>query len=161
MPGASLFTVESSGDFRLEVNVEESHLRDIRVGQAAKVTIDDRSIPGRVCEIVPSVDGASRTGVVKFDLPPMAGLRSGIFGRASFAEGERAALTIPETAVVEHGSLQSVFVAENGIGRLRLVTLGTSVGGRIEVLSGLGSGEIVVAPVPPGISDGAQLEVRR
>ena len=161
MPGAPLFTVERSGNFRLEVSVEESRLRDVRIGQAAALTIDDRNIPGRVSEIVPSVDGATRTGVVKIDLPSLPGLRSGMFGRASFAEGERAALTIPKTAVVEHGSLQSVFIAEKGIGRLRLVTLGATAGDRTEVLSGLDSGEIVVAPVPPQIRDGAQLEVRR
>jgi len=161
MPGAPLFTLERSGNFRLEVDVEESRLRDVRAGQGATLTIDDHKIPARVSEIVPSVDGASRTGVVKFDLPSLPGLRSGVFGRASFPGGERPALTVPEAAVVEHGSLQSVFVAEKGIGRLRLVTLGAKAGDRIEVLSGLSSGEVVVAPVPQGISDGAQLEVRR
>jgi RND family efflux transporter MFP subunit len=161
LPGAPLLTLERSGNFRLEVNVEESRLREVRAGEAATLTIDDHNLPGRVSEIVPSVDGASRTGVVKFDLPSLPGLRSGIFGRASFAAGERPAVTVPKTAGVEHGSLQSVFVVERGIGRLRLVTLGESAADRIEILSGLDGGEIVVAPVPPGISDGARLEVRR
>ena len=160
VPGAPLFTMERDGSFRLEANVEETRLRDVRVEQAVTVTIDDRSAQGRVSEVVPEVDAASRTGIVKIDLPALSNLRSGEFGRASFGGGKRDALTIPKNAVVEHGSLQSVFVADKSTGRLRLVTLGMTAGGdRVEVLSGLSEGEAVVSPVPPGLKDGAPLEV--
>ncbi len=160
IPGAPLFTLERDGSFRLESDVEESKLRAVRVGQVVTVTIDDRQVQGRVSEIVPAVDAASRTGIVKIDLPAMATLRSGIFGRASFGEGTREVLMIPKSAVMEQGQLQSVFAIENKIARTRLVTLGATAGDRIEVLSGLSDGETIVAPAPAGLRDGTAVEVR-
>ncbi len=160
-PGAPLFTMERDGAFRLEANVEESRLRGIRVGQAVDVTIEDRPIRGRVSEIVPSVDAASHTGVVKIDLPAAPNQRSGLFGRASFGEAAREALTVPKAAVIARGQLQSVFVADGTTARLRLVTLGSAAGSQMEVLSGLNQGEAVISPIPAGLKDGAAVEVRR
>jgi membrane fusion protein, multidrug efflux system len=160
VPGATLFSMERDGSFRFEADVEESRLRSVRVGQELAVTIDDRHVQGRVSEIVPVVDATSRTGIVKIDLPNMQSLRSGLFGRASFGGGEREALLIPKSAVVERGQLQSVFVIENRIARVRLVTTGATASDRIEVLSGLSDGETVVSPIPAGLQDGGLVEVR-
>lgn len=161
MPGVPLFTMERDGSFRLEANVEESRLGAVRVGQAVPVTVNDREAQGRVSEIVPAVDAASRTGVVKIDLPAMPNLRSGLFGRASFGEGKREALMVPKSAVVERGQLQSVYVVEAQVARLRLVTVGSVADDRIEVLSGLEDGEIVVSPIPAVLKDGSPVEVRQ
>jgi RND family efflux transporter MFP subunit len=136
-PGAPLFTMERDGAFRLEADVEASRLSSIRNGQVVNVTIEDRPLRGRVSEIVPAVDAASRTGVVKIDLPVSRNLRSGLFGRVSFGEEKREALTVPKEAVIARGQLQSVFVADGSTARLRLVTLGSVAGSQIEVLSGL------------------------
>ncbi len=69
-------------------------------------------------------------------------------------------MSIPVAAVVERGQLQSVMVADKGIARVRLITTGEMRNARIEVLSGLAAGEMVIVPVPPGLSDGARVEVR-
>ncbi len=70
-PGAPLLTIEQDGLYRLEASVDESKLASVRVGQAVEVVIDasDRKLNARVSEIVPSVDAASRTYIVKVDLP--------------------------------------------------------------------------------------------
>jgi RND family efflux transporter MFP subunit len=161
-PGAPLLTVEREGAYRLEVPVEESRLASIHAGQGVNVSLDalDRVIPARVGEIVPAVDAASRTYTVKIDLPALAQLRSGVYGRAVFAGGARQALTVPAEAVIERGQLQSVMVAEGGIARTRLVTLGRCQNGRVEVLSGLNTAEKVISPALPALADGASVEVR-
>ena len=162
VPGAPLFTIEREGTYRLEASIEESRLSLARVGKTVSVTIDglDRTFAARVAEVVPSVDSAARTGTVKIDLPALPELRSGLFGRALFDTGARKALTIPAASVVERGQLQSVYVAENNIAHVRLVTVGTSVKNQVEVLSGLNLGDRVIAPVPMGLRDGAFIEVR-
>jgi hypothetical protein len=126
------------------------------------VTLDgiDRSIDARVSEIVPAVDAASRAYIVKIDLPAEPGMRSGIFGRARFQLGSRGVLAIPAGAVTERGQLQSVLVAENGVARTRLITLGDKAKEQVEVLSGLSAGEKVIVPVPQGLMDGAHVEVK-
>jgi multidrug efflux pump subunit AcrA (membrane-fusion protein) len=121
----------------------------------------DCAVNARVSEIVPEVDAASRAYLVKIDLPSSPGLRSGVFGRASFQVGSRPVLSIPGAAVTERGQLQSVYVADSGIARMRLITLGNKSGDRVEALSGLNAGEQIIFPVPRNLHDGARVEVRR
>jgi RND family efflux transporter MFP subunit len=163
VPGAPLFTIERDGAFRLEASVEESRLSVARVGKTVSVTIDgiDRTFAARVAEIVPSVDSAARTGTVKIDLPSLPELRSGLFGRVLFETGAQKVLTVPSAAVMERGQLQSVYVAENNIAHTRLVTLGTRVKDKVEVLSGLNQGDRLIVPIPNGLTDGAPIEVRQ
>jgi RND family efflux transporter MFP subunit len=161
-PGTTLLTIEREGAYRLEAAVEESRLASVRVGQSVAVSLDalDRSLTARVSEIVPAVDATSRAYLVKIDLPASPQLRSGIFGRALFPVATRQVLALPQAAVQERGQLQSVLVAEEGIARTRLVTTGARANGQVEVLSGLSAGEKVIFPAPPGLGDGARVEVR-
>jgi RND family efflux transporter MFP subunit len=158
-PGQPLLVIEQAGGFRLEAAVDESRIGSIRVGQSVSVTLD-KTVATRVSEIVPAVDAASRAFTVKIDLPGMSQLRSGMFGRASFPLGQRQALTLPAGAVAEQGQVQSVLVAQDGYARGRLVTLGGRVGDRVEVLTGLTAGEMVIFPKPAGLADGVRVEVR-
>ncbi|MBZ5582356.1 MAG: efflux RND transporter periplasmic adaptor subunit [Acidobacteriia bacterium] len=162
-PGAPLLTIEQAGGYRLEAQVDESKIGVIRIGQPVEVALDalDRTLTARVSEIVPAVDAASRAYVVKIDLPAAPQFRSGMFGRALFSIGRRTVLAAPPAALVERGQLQSVFVAEDGTARMRLVTVGQRHQDAVEVLSGLSAGERVVSPIPAGLQDGTKLEVRQ
>jgi RND family efflux transporter MFP subunit len=161
-PGVPLLTLERDGAYRLEASVDESHLAAIHLGQPVRVELDgaDRTLEARVSEIVPVVDAASRAYTVKIDLPALPAVRSGSFGRALFQLGSRSILTIPASAVTERGQLRSVLVAENGVARTRLITLGQQAGDRVEVLSGLQPGEAVVISAPRDIADGSRIEVQ-
>jgi RND family efflux transporter MFP subunit len=149
LPGMPIFTIEDTRSYRLEVTVDESELRLVRVGQVSPVTIDalgNVQLSGKVVQIVPAVDPASRSFLVKVELPADVHLRSGLFGRARFSRGERSALLIPRTSLVERGQLQEVYVLDaNQIAGLRYVTIGKSVEEQIEVLSGLQDGEKLIA----------------
>jgi len=161
-PGMPLVVLEQAGGYRLEAAVEEGRLAKIRPGMAVKVDIEalDRSLDARVEEIVPALDAGSRTFTVKIGVSGAA-LRSGMFGRARFPVGETRALTVPQTALVEMGQVQKVYVVEGGTARGRMVTTGAARDGKVTVLSGLAAGEQVVAPVPAGLTDGGKVEVRR
>ena len=158
-PGQPLLIIEQAGNYRLEASVDESRLGSIRVGQTVSVTLD-RPVEARVSEIVPAVDATSRSFIAKIDLPAMPQLRSGMFGRAAFPLGKRRSLMVPAGAVAEQGQVQSVLVAQDGYARSRMVTLGQRAGDRVEVLSGLTTGEPVIFPRPVGLADGARVEVR-
>ena len=148
-PGMPIFTVEDVHHYRLEAAVNENDLRYARTGQEVSVVIDalgGAALKGKVAQIVPAADPASRTFTVKIELPADARLRSGLFGRAAFSRGERQALLIPRSAVVDRGQLQGIFVlGQNQVASLRYITLGKSAGSQIEVLAGLQEGERLVA----------------
>jgi RND family efflux transporter MFP subunit len=161
-PGSPLLTLEQDGVYRLEASVDESKLASVRVGQPVEAVLDsDRRLNSRVSEIVPSVDAASRTYIVKLDLTATPQLRTGMFGRAIFRLGMQKVVAVPTAALAERGQLQSVFVVEDGVAHTRLVTTGRRSSASAEVLSGLNAGEKVVLPVPAGLQDGAKVEVRR
>lgn len=148
-PGMPIFTVEDVRRYRLEATINESDLRYLRTGQPVPVVIDalgDVQLPGKVVQIVPAADTASRSFLVKIELPADLRLRSGLFGRAQFSRGQRQSLLIPRTAVIERGQLQGVFVLDqNKIAALRYITLGRPLGENVEVLAGLQGGEHLVA----------------
>jgi RND family efflux transporter MFP subunit len=162
-PGGPLLTIEQEGGYRLELSVEESRIASIRPGMQAAVSIEalDRKLGARVSEIVPWVDASSRSYIVKLDLPSLSQLRSGMFGRASFASGATQVVAAAVAALQERGQLASVFVVEDSTARTRLVTTGRRSNGAVEILSGLTSGETVIAPLPAGLADGARVEVRQ
>ncbi len=161
-PGAPLLTIEQDGVYRLEASVDESKLPSVRVGQAVEAVLEaDRKLNARVSEIVPSVDSASRTYIVKLDLPAAPQLRTGMFARAIFPLGVQKVVAVPLAALMERGQLQSVFVVEDGVAHTRLVTTGRRTAAEVEILSGLSVGEKVVLPVPPGLQDGGRVEARQ
>jgi RND family efflux transporter MFP subunit len=148
-PGMPIFTIEDTRSFRLEATVDEGDIRIVRVGEMAPVFLDalgGTELSGKVVQIVPAADPASRSFLVKIELPADARLHSGLFGRAKFTRGEQSAILIPQAAVVTRGQLQGIFVLDaNGIAGLRYVTLGKSVAEQVEVLSGLQEGEKLIA----------------
>jgi RND family efflux transporter MFP subunit len=154
-PGMPIFTVEDVRRYRLEAPVNESDLRYVRTGEQASVAIDaldNARLNGRVVQIVPAADSASRTFLVKIELPADTRLRSGLFGRAQFSRGERQTLLIPRSAVVERGQLQGIYVLDqNKVANLRYITLGKPSGADVEVLAGLQDGEWLVSK--PGAAD--------
>ncbi len=163
-PGLPVFTIEGLGHYRLEATVNENDLQYVRIGEQVPVVVDALEASqqkGKVVQIVPAADSGSRSFLVKIELSTDSRLRSGLFGRAQFSRGNRSSLLIPESAVVERGQLQGVYVLDqNKIANLRYVTLGKSVGSAVEVLAGLQEGERLVAK--PGERDlgGKRIEVQ-
>ena len=158
-PGTPLLRMEDARAFRLEVQVDESRVRHVAQGAAVAVVLEapaaGTAVEGRVDEIARAVDADSRAFIVKIALPANGAIRSGTFGRAIFDGAPRRALRVPESAIVRHGQVTSVFVADAGVARLRMVSVR---GG--EVLAGLAEGETVIVSPPPGLTDGRAVTVR-
>jgi RND family efflux transporter MFP subunit len=162
VPGTPLLTIEQEGMYELEAPVEEASLTKVRAGQSVDVQLDflGRKVQGRVREVVPSVDAASRSFIVKVALPDIAQLRTGLSARADFRFGSRKTLVVPAAAVVARGQMQWVFTEDQGLARARIVTLGERRGDSVEVLSGMAAGERIISPAPAGLTDGSRLETR-
>lgn len=147
-PGSPLLSIEKSGRLRLEASVDESLLSEVRLGGGVAVRIDTLGgspVAGKIAEIDPAADAASRSFLVKIDLPTLPGLHSGMSGHALLERGSRDVLMIPLSAMAVHGSMQSVYVVgPNQIASVRYISTGNSHGNEVEVLSGLSAGELVV-----------------
>jgi multidrug efflux pump subunit AcrA (membrane-fusion protein) len=168
MPGMQLFVLEKTGEFQLEATLPAEMLtaefngRALRRGTAAEVRLDalpGKVFSGKVAEIEGGADPATHTVQARIDLPRDEAIQSGMFGRASFQRGERQAIVVPESAIVEQGQLRELYAVDsNGIVHLRLVTLGQQIGKLREVLSGLGVGEKIVSDPGARELDGKKVE---
>jgi multidrug resistance efflux pump len=148
-PGQVLFLLETPSHPELHAIVSESLLPHISVGQDLEVYVDalHRTLEGRVREIVPRADPATRTVLVKVALPPREGLVSGLFGRLRVPYGRYETLVVPKKCVRSVGQLHLVDVrGPDGHPTRRFVTLGEVHNEMVEVLSGLKEGEEVALP---------------
>ncbi len=156
-PGLPLLVVCDEEAVRVEAAVEESYVDFVKIGAEARVEIETlaRPLVGKVGEVVPSVDVASRAFLVKIDLPSDSGpLRTGTYARVSFDIGTRMRLVAPTTSLTIFGALDRVFVVDGGHARLRMITRGETSGRWTEILSGLSAGETLVAEPSAELRDG-------
>ncbi len=160
-PGKPLLEMENSSLLRFECQIPEALIDRVQMGAELPVTIDaaGAALTGKVSEIAPSASAGSRTFLVKLDLPPAEKLRAGQFGRVSVPVRERPAVLVAEDAVVRRGQIESVFVIEEGVARLRLIKTGRRHNGQVEVISGLSGGEKVASKDAHLLQDGAAVEV--
>ena len=145
-PGKPLFTLYEQGRLWLEANVPEDLLAGIRTGQYRTLRIDarNREMRGRVVEIVPSSDPATRSVIVRVRLEDTRDIVPGMFGRLLLPSAPEQVLTVPASAVTRAGQLTMVDVVSQGRVERRTVQLGRAIGGGFEVLSGLAPGDSVV-----------------
>jgi RND family efflux transporter MFP subunit len=162
-PGHPLLVIEDLSRVKVNVNVPESVVAGLTAGAPVAVTVLGRTRTAAIDRIVPAGDPATRTFTVQMVLDNPGGeLTAGMFARAAFDNGNREAVLVPASAVVERGQLTGVFVLDDG-GRatLRWIKLGPRRGERFEVLSGLQAGERYLTSPGPEVHDGANVEAGR
>ena len=160
MPGMPLLTVEETSQYRLEANLPTEFVPRVHLGESLSVSVDQRTLDGRVVEIVPAADPSSRTTTVKIELPQSCNCRSGDYGIANFAVGEEKSLMLPRSGLLERGQLEGLFVINSqNIAEYRLVKTGRTLGDRVEILSGLSDGERVAVSGINLLKEGVRVEI--
>jgi Cu(I)/Ag(I) efflux system membrane fusion protein len=149
-PGETLFRIVDTSTMWVLAEVYEQDLAFVKVGDMAKVTVNtwpDRSFPGRVTFIYPSVGKESRTAKLRIEVANRDGLLRADMAATAEIEAPIPGrwVAVPDSAVIDSGKRQIVLV-ERGEGRYepRPVKLGARVPGYVQVLEGLKPGERVV-----------------
>jgi Cu(I)/Ag(I) efflux system membrane fusion protein len=150
MPGEPLFRIADLSRVWLIGDVFEQDLALVRAGTRATLSVGaypDRTFPGEVTFIYPTLNAETRTARVRIELAnPQGQLKPGMYGTVQIDAGpKREVLTVPDSAVIDSGTRQVVLVSL-GEGRFepRDVKVGARGGGFVEVLSGVKEGESVV-----------------
>src|SRR5688572_22239961 len=169
-PGTILLTIADMSIVEAVMEVDETDIPNVQIGQRASVTIDaypNKTFSGLVTEVGSSPINAqaaqSGTEAVNFEVKiqvenPPEGVRPGFSASADIVTGTRTkAVAIPIQALVvreKPGSAagkpeeeEGVFVHDNGAAKFSAVTTGLSGESNIEVVTGLKEGqEIVTGP---------------
>ncbi len=161
-PPTQMFTVVDNQKLELESAVPATDLAEVRAGQRVRFRVasyPETLFEGRVVEINPSVDPMTRSAKVRIGVDNSSGrLKAGMFAQGDILTGaERQAIIIPPAAAYRasgSGSEAYVFVVENGKAARRAVQLGREAEGRLEVVSGLKPGEVLIAEQRIELADG-------
>ncbi|WP_348545309.1 efflux RND transporter periplasmic adaptor subunit [Chthoniobacter sp.] len=161
-PGKPIVEMENPDALRFEADVPEALIGHVKLGAKLPVRISAVPTPiaGTVVEMAPVASPASRTFLVKLDLPPTEGARSGQFGRVLVPTGESQTIRVPAAALISRGQMETVFVAADHHAQLRLVRSGKRLDGEVELLSGISPGESVVIEGADQLHDGQPITLK-
>jgi RND family efflux transporter MFP subunit len=144
--GDTLFRVTEASPLFARVRVPEAGARQLRVGDSATVSagtgFDYRA---RIVHAAPFIEAGSGTREVVLEVVrPGGALLAGSSVTVRLGREARRVVTAPREAIASDGY---AVVVDGGRSTLRPVTVGRDVGGgRVEILSGLASGERLARP---------------
>jgi RND family efflux transporter MFP subunit len=160
-PGQELFRLIRGGRLEWRAEVTAADLPKVKVGGPAMLTGPaGETVKGKVRTVAPSVDPATRNGLVYVDLPTPSAVRAGVFARGEFELGRQPALTVPQSAVVLREGFAYVFrlEGEDHVAQTK-VALGRRQGERVEILDGLKPEAKIVASGAGFLTDGDVVKV--
>ena len=164
LPATKVATIVDTDSLRVEITVPEADVALVKQGMLIDFRTSggggaDKLYHGKIRYVGPSVRRQSRDAVVEAVFSnEKKELRPGMFVTARLALGEQSMPAVPAKAVRADGALRHVFVAAGGRLEDRLVQAGEPVDGAIPIVSGIKSGEQVVAELTPDVRDGAKVK---
>ena len=166
--------LSENGRLRLILPVPESAVPSVHIGQQVDVRVPtmNRSFPGTVWRFSDKVALATRTMDTEVDVPnPSLLLIPGMYAEVDLSMARRNhALAVPVTAVdIADESSQSagskaaksgqvMVVTPNNRIEVRKIALGLETADKIEVLSGLNEGDMVVISGRAGLQPGQEVQ---
>jgi len=164
----AVVTIADMDTLEVEADVAESSLGKVKVGQPCEIQLDavpDHRFPGVVNRIVPTVDRAKATVLVKIKflerdsrvLPDMSAKVA--FLEREVSAGDRKPVTVvPKQAVVERAGEKAVFVVKDGRAVLTRVEGGRAIGDLVQV-AGVAAGDRVIVKPLDRLADGDRVKV--
>jgi hypothetical protein len=162
-PETKLYTIADLSQVWIYAQVFQTDIGRLKAGDLATVTVDaypGRSFRGRVQQILPQLDAATRTVRVRlvFENPGLL-LKPGMYVNVALGVPLGIQLVVPASGVLQSGARRIAFVDHgNGYLEPRQIETGLRVGDSFVVLKGLRTGEHIVASANFLIDSEAQLQ---
>ncbi|MDF2437611.1 MAG: efflux transporter periplasmic adaptor subunit [Bacteroidota bacterium] len=158
-PGMPAIRVINFSNLKVKAEVAESYASKVKKGSQVIVHFPDTkdSLITKVNFVSRAINNASRTFTVEVLLDDKKEYHPNMVARLNINdyESEKPAITVPvRTVQKDESNMPFVFVAENGIAKKRIVTLGKEYKGQAEVLSGVKEGDVLVTLGYDLINDG-------
>ena len=146
-----LFRIAQTATLRTYLNVPQMYASSVHRGDAASLTVSNlpgRKFSGAVARTANALDPASRTLLVEVHVPnPDGFLMPGMYAQVELSNSRpNPPLLIPSDALIASGAgTQVALVRPNHRVHLQTIVAGRDYGDRIEVMSGLREGDVIVA----------------
>lgn len=169
--GNSVVLIADMDSLEAEVDINESNIGRVRIGQPAEIVLDaypDSRYRGTLRQIVPTADRQKATveGKVAFlekggEVLPEMSVRVTFLADAELAASTgRPRVFVPRNAIVTREGRLSVLVVRGGTAEVVPVQTGPEIEGRVEILSGLRGGEKIVLDAPDRVGNGSRVRTR-
>ena len=144
--GEAMFVIVRDSALELRADIAEADLLRLQVGQKASLRAVGGTGPlsGTVRLVEPRIDTVTRLGRARIEVDAPEGLRSGMYVEAEILVVERAALSVPVTAVGSDATGATVMRVRDGLVDRVSVRTGIRDGARVEIVEGLAVGDMVV-----------------
>jgi Cu(I)/Ag(I) efflux system membrane fusion protein/cobalt-zinc-cadmium efflux system membrane fusion protein len=162
-PDTKLYTIADLSTVWVYANVFQTDVGRLRPGDPAVVTVDSypgRTFRGRIDQILPEIDPATRTVRVRLVFPnPGLVLKPGMYVSVDIGISLGRQLVIPASGVLQAGTREIAFI-DRGQGHLepRVLQTGPQMDDSIVVLSGLQPGDRIVSSANFLVDSEAQLQ---
>jgi len=148
-PETELYSIADLSTIWVMADIYEYEAPEIKLGQAVNITLSyypGRVYRGKVTYVYPQLDSTTRTLKVRIEVPnPDFALKPDMYANAEVKIDYGRRLVVPQEAVLDSGSEQTIFIAhEGGYFEPRKVQLGAKVDNNFIILGGLKAGERVV-----------------
>ena len=152
--GDPMFRLIAGGEIELEGEVTETQLPRVKKGATAEVTVEaGHTVKGRVRNVLPEVDRATRLGKVRISLEA-PDLHIGSFARGTVELARRTGVAVPLSAVLYTAKGPIVQVVIDNKVETRAVSRGLSADGFVEIPKGLAVGDLIVLRAGSFLRDG-------
>jgi RND family efflux transporter MFP subunit len=163
--GTTLFTLMQRDTLRIQLYVPQEEAFGLAPGVAAVVRVPElpgRDFPGTVARIADALQPGTRTLLTEIDVPnPDHALSPGIYCTVELKIPRKTpSLIVPSEAIIFNREGLSVAVVEDGMARIRPITVVRDFGTSVEVSAGVKEGDEVVLNPPVDLTDGRALKVR-
>ncbi len=164
--GDKLLSITAPNKLRIMIDVAAQDVPFIHSGLVGQLTVSDQSqsLPVTVEGISPSINPMLGTASCELTASKAVekNLEPGLVGVVTFKVNKRNAFVVPQDAVVYEGNRPYIqLVLANDIAKRIPVKLGELNDGKIEILSGLKSGEQIIDRSAGFVADGARVKIMK
>ncbi len=145
-----------------EVDLPERYFESVSPGPSVSIEVGSmKMVEGEIIAVNPKIDPKTRTFRIKVRVDNREErLKAGLFCSGFLSlPSVKGAIAVPSAAVLNDEGRSYVWVAKSGRVKRRLVQVGVSAGGVVQVTDGLQTGEKVVVEGLGGLMDGTLIEV--
>ncbi len=147
--GTPVVRVAQSGAMDVVVGIPENAINSIKQFSDIQIRLwadSGKVINGKIRELSPLADPATRTYLAKISLPAdVQDVRLGMTATVSLRTGSaQEVIRLPMTALFQEKGVSSVWVVQDGVAKLVPVQLGATSGETVAIANGINKGQMVV-----------------
>ena len=146
--GQPAATLVQDGEREIEISIPENRIQEIKNVQDIKVhfwALNHTIVDGKLRELSPMADATTKTYKARISLlNPPQDIALGMTASVAMNTGQQIAVMLPLSAIYQTQNQPFVWVVQDNKVQLRAVTVGELSGDKVQILSGLQTGDCVV-----------------